>query len=145
MTPRLSSDESGAAAVEFALLLPLFMVLVAGLFDGARLIGVTMQVHAAAAAGAAYAQAKGWDAAGVASAVQQSTPVNASAAPAPVLAAGCVVAGAIQPPTNGACPNGVQLGQFLTVSAQAPFSPIMPWPSIVWPTQVTAHAVVRLQ
>ena len=145
MRRRLASDEGGAAAVEFALLLPLFMVLIAGLFDGARLIGVTMQVHAAAAAGAAYAQANGWDAAAVSSAVRQATPLDASAAPGPVLAAGCVVSGLIQPPTNGACPNGVQLGQFLTVSAQAPFTPVMPWPSIVWPTQVTARAVVRLQ
>ena len=31
-------DESGAAAVEFALILPLFMMLISGLFDGARLI-----------------------------------------------------------------------------------------------------------
>jgi Flp pilus assembly protein TadG len=45
-------DREGAAAVEAALVMPLLLLLMAGLIDGSRAIVQSMQVSAAAQAGA---------------------------------------------------------------------------------------------
>ena len=55
-------DRSGAAAVEFALLMPVLMLLLLGLADFATLASRTLQVEAAARTGANYARRHGWQA-----------------------------------------------------------------------------------
>lgn len=140
----LSSDRAGGAAVEFALLLPMLVLLLAGLIDISRLVLEKLQVRAAAQAGADYAQRRGWDAAAISAAVTAASPLAASANPAPQVATACITAGALAPTTAAACPNGLPPARFLTVSAQAPFRPIAPWPGVQTPAGVTAQAVVRL-
>lgn len=147
--PRLTGllrSEDGAAVAEFVMVLPIFLVLVSGLYDGARLINESLQVHAAAQAGAAYVRKNGWDAAGVTQAVTAATPLAVSADPAPSLSLGCVRGEAIvSPNADGSCPGGGAAGGFVYVSAQAPFTPKAPWPQAVWPAMVTARNVVRVQ
>ncbi|HEX3699088.1 MAG TPA: TadE/TadG family type IV pilus assembly protein [Phenylobacterium sp.] len=143
---RLRHGEDGAAVVEFAFVLPLFLLLMAGLFDGARLVNASLQVHAAAQAGAAWAQVNGWNSAGIASAVSAATPLPVEATPAPVLFVGCAKQQGLTPPgPNGHCPGNQPQGSFVTVGAQAPFAPLMPWPRVVWPASLNATAVVRIQ
>ena len=140
----LGADQRGVAAVEFALVAPVLLLLVAGLIDGSRLIVQTMQVKAAAQAGADYARKNGWNAAGISNAVTSATSITVSATPAPAQATACVSGMTIAAAGGGTCAAGGAPGAFITVSAQAPFAPIMPWPGLSQPTTVAAQAVVRL-
>lgn len=143
---RLWRAQDGAAVAEFALVLPMFLVLISGLYDGARLINDSLQVHAAAQAGASYARKNGWDPAGIAQAVTAATPASASATPAPSLSMGCVSGQSIvAPKADGTCPGGRPAGGFVHVWAQAPFAPRAPWPQAIWPASVTAQNVVRIE
>ena len=142
---RLAKAEDGAAAVEFAFVLPMFMLLMAGLLDGARLINASLQVRAAAQAGATYAQLNGWNPTGISAAITAATPVKAS----PTLPAtpflGCIKGLQIVAPNGGGnCTSGQPVGNFVTVGASTPFKPLMPWPQVVWPTKVSANATVRI-
>jgi Flp pilus assembly protein TadG len=140
----LARSRDGAAAVEFALLAPLLALMLAGLIDVSRLVEATLQVRAAAQAGAAYARAHGWDATAIAAAVTAATPLAASATPAPQTTTACVAGGAIIATAGTTCASGAKPGQFITVSASAPFKALVPGPHrLALPAQVTAQAVVR--
>jgi Flp pilus assembly protein TadG len=142
---RLARDERGAAALEFALLTPVLVLLVGGVVDCSRLIAQTLQVAAAAQAGADYAQRRGWDLQGVTTAVSAATPIAAAASPAPTLLTACVSGGDIVSTTAAACSGGDAPGRFVTVSARAPFSPLFPGVGeLVLPQTVSAQATVRI-
>ena len=143
---RLARAEEGAAAVEFAFVLPMFLLLMAGLLDGARLINASLQVRAAAQAGATWAQLNGWDAAGISGAITAATPLSVVATVPAAPTAGCIKGPQIAPPDPGnKCPGQQPVGSFVAVGASAAFEPLMPWPKMVWPSTVAAHATVRIQ
>ncbi|THD80542.1 MAG: pilus assembly protein [Phenylobacterium sp.] len=143
---RLAKAEDGAAAVEFAFVLPMFMLLMAGLLDGARLINASLQVRAAAQAGATYAQLNGWNPTGIAAAITAATPLQANASLPAAPFQGCIKNLQIVAPNGGGnCTSSQPVGSFVTVGANGAFKPLMPWPQVVWPTSVTANATVRIQ
>jgi Flp pilus assembly protein TadG len=142
---RLARDTNGASAVEFALIAPALCVLVAGAIDTGLLLVRTMEVNAAAQAGADFALNRGWDAAGIQNAVTSATGSSVITAPAPTLTSGCVVSGVVAAPTGALCANGAPPGNYVTASAEAPFSPIAPWPGIDLPNRLTSQARVRIE
>jgi len=138
--------QEGAAVAEFAMLLPVFLLLISGLYDGARLIYGALKVRAAAQAGASWARKNGWDLQGVTDAVAAATSTAVSATPAPQLAVGCLRGQAIVgPDPHGRCPGGQPAGGYVLVTAQAPFRPQAPWPAAFWPAVIRAQATVRVQ
>ncbi len=142
----LAAARSGAAGVEFALLLPVLVLLLMGMFDYGALAYQTMQVSAAAHAGADYALHSGWNLTAVQSAVTNATPLaSVSATPAPTLSLGCITSGALVVTTGTSCPSGGTPGHFVIVNAQAPFSPLVAWSALALPSTITAKAVVRIQ
>jgi Flp pilus assembly protein TadG len=141
---RLCDDARGAAAVEFAMLLPVLLLMLAGLIDVTRLISHTMQVKAAAQAGADFAQVRGWKPDEIAGAVTAATQLSVSASPAPAMATACVSGQTIVETTASTCAAGGPPGRFVTVAAQGPFKPLIPWPGMGMPRAVTAQAVVRI-
>jgi len=146
MLRRLIESRDGAAGVEFALLAPMLILLFAGLVDVSRLISQTMQVRAAAQAGADWAQRNGWDAAGVQTAVVNATTLKSvTATPAPTLIRACVSAGQITPTTAATCSAGTPPGEFVSVRASAPFKGVVPWPGVVLPSSLAASAMVRVR
>jgi Flp pilus assembly protein TadG len=141
----LTRDRRGGTAVEFALTAPVLILLLAGLIDGSRLIVATMQVKAAAQAGADYARANGFDATSITSAVLAGTSLAVNATPAPSQETACVSGTTITVTNQSTCPGGGVSGSYAVVSAQAPFSAIMPWPGLSSPSTVSAQSIVRLQ
>lgn len=139
-------DRHGAAAVELALLLPILVLMLAGLIDLSRLISQTMQVRAAAQAGADHALRRGWNAAAVEAAVTRATPLSVTATPAPQSLVGCVSGGAVVAEAGPTCPAGGKPGLFVTVAAQAPFAAILPGPHrLILPETLSASALVRVE
>jgi Flp pilus assembly protein TadG len=148
--PRLPSQllasRDGSAAVEFALLAPMLILILVGLADVSQLISQTMQVRAAAQAGADWAQRHGWDQTRVQAAVTTATTLKSVAAtPAPTRMRACVSGGQITETTAANCAPGVAAGEFVNVAATAPFKGLLPWPGIVLPKTLSATALVRVQ
>jgi len=156
----LRTAPCGGAMIEFALVMPFLVGLAVGLFDLGFGLWQSMQVRAAAEAGAQYAalHPDPWDAAKIAAvgaAVTGATGASGiSATPAPSQVCGCTNNGAFTPvgsPTGGSCgsfacsPSGTP-GLYASVSAQMPYSPLVPWP---WakqpPAALTGQAYRRLK
>jgi Flp pilus assembly protein TadG len=142
----LARDERGLAAVEFALVAPVLILLLAGVVDGTRLISQTMQVKAAAQAGVDVARSKGWDAAKIGETVNAAVTPSITASPAPALTLACVSDGNIVPSLAASCGQGLGApGRFVTVSAHQDFKPLMPWPGVTPLVNVDSKATVRIQ
>jgi Flp pilus assembly protein TadG len=142
---RLLREEGGAAAVELALVAPMLAILAAGVIELSRLAITTMQVRAAAQAGADYAARRGWDPQGVAGAVSGATSIGAAAMPQPSLVSACASNGEIVATTASRCAAGDPPGRFVMVSATAPFASLFPGiGEIVLPRAVSAQATVRI-
>lgn len=132
--------------MEFALLAPVLFLLAAGAIDTCRLIVQTMQVRAAAQAGADFALKKGFDATAVQSAVENATDAAAITPTAATVTTGCVSGTTITAtPAGAACPGGGYAGGYVNVGAQATFAPLVPWPGLPAGKTINAQALVRVQ
>jgi len=140
------SARRGAAIIEFALILPLVILLMVGLFDLGFGAYQLIQVHAAAEAGAQYAARHSWDATAIAAAVTSATGTSGVAAtPAPSQVCGCPDGGTFTPmPSCGTCPSGSPAGVYASVSAQLTYSPVLPYPGLSDPLTLTGQAYRRL-
>lgn len=144
MLRRLALDKTGVAAVEFAFVLPILALVLAGLIDFSRLASQRMQVRAAAQAGADSALRYGWDEAAVRQSIIGSTSLPASAEPGPRLVFGCLSGAQIVETVAETCPSGAKSGTYVIASAQASFKPFMPWPGIVVPALIQGSAFARI-
>jgi Flp pilus assembly protein TadG len=149
----LRSPPRGAAIVEFALILPFLILLMVGLFDLGFGAYQSMQVHAAAEAGAQYAAIKypggSWTQAqitAIAAAVTGATGTSGIAAtPAPSQVCGCPDGGIFTlKPSCGTCPSGSSPGVYASVSAQVTYSPVLPYPGLPDPLTLTGQAYRRI-
>lgn len=141
-----SRAQDGAAAVELVVVMPLLLLLLSGVVDGGRLVLQAMQVHAAAQAGADFARGYGWDSGRISQAVATATRLPVTATPQPAIVTGCLQSsGEIAASSAFTCPDGGAVGAFVTVHAQAPFDPLMPWPGLAHPNVLTAQSQVRIR
>lgn len=141
----LIESRRGTAAVEFAFLAPLLVTLALGTIDYGALIYQSMQVQAAAHAGADYALRNGWNSSAIQTAVISATSAPVSANPAPQLTNACIVGGVVATTTNPTCASGATAGSYVLVSAQSTVAPIVAWPSFAMPGTVSARAMVRIK
>ncbi len=143
--PSIVADRAGAAGLEFALILPVLVLMLMGVFDYGALAYQTMQVSAAAHAGADYALRNGWNQTGVQNAVTGATTLTISASPAPALSKGCITNNALVITTGSSCPSGGTPGSYVVVNAQSSFSPMLAWSALSFPSTITAQAAIRIQ
>lgn len=136
---RLGRDQSGVAALEFALILPVLLVLLAGLVDGSRMMLQSMQVKAAAQAGADFARTHD-QAAAIKQAAETATPLAVTAVVDQFT--GCVSGQTITQTQAATCPLGGVAGAFVNISTEADFTPVLPWPGVA-PPKLRAQAIVR--
>lgn len=143
LSRQLAAERRGAVAVEFAFLLPVLLMMLAGLVDMSRLMSQQMQVQSAAQAGAAYTLAKGWNQAAVAQAIVDATSLPVAAEPAPRTLSACVSGTDIVETTAALCPSGEAPGKYALASARVPFRPLIPWPGVLVPQAIEGSALVR--
>jgi Flp pilus assembly protein TadG len=145
-----SSDQTaiaGAASVELAIIAPVLVAALICTVDLGFGIYRSMQVEAAAQAGANYAVVRGFTPAGVTSAIASATSLGGvQATPAPVQFCGCASAGGIANAACGQpCPDGTSPGTYVTVSAQANYTTLLPYPMFPNTFVFAAQSTVRTQ
>lgn len=145
--PRPGRADRGSAAIEFAIIAPVLLILLVGIVELGLGIRQAMQVQDAAEAGALYAGKYGWDAAGIAAAVVNATDASGvTASPAPVQFCGCPGTGGITTVDCGSqCPDGSSAEQYVRVSASMPHTELLTGLGLPIPSMLTAHATVRVQ
>jgi len=137
----------GAALIEFSLFAPILLPMVICTMDLGFGIYRKMQVQHAAQAGAQYAIAHSWDASSISAAVTNATSfAGVSASPAPNKFCGCPSSTGITSVTCPAtCDDGAVAGTYVTVSAQATYTTIVPYPLVGSSFALSAQSTVRIQ
>lgn len=149
-----TGGSDGAAGVEFTIFAPMLLGMVVCGMDLGFGMYRNMQVQHAAQAGAQYVIAHGYDPANVepiSAAVTNATAFEGiSASPAPNQFCGCATNTGVTSATCGSvCDDGAAAGTYVTVSAQATYTTLVPYgaiiPAIANSYNLTAQATVRIK
>jgi Flp pilus assembly protein TadG len=141
----------GSAALEFTIFAPILLGGAVCTMDLGLGMYRNMQVQHSAQAGAQYAISHGYDSAAISSAVTQATTYTAiSASPAPNQFCGCPSSTGVTSVTCGStCTGGVAAGTYVTVSAGATYSTLVPYhavlPAISNSFNLARQATVRIK
>jgi Flp pilus assembly protein TadG len=143
----------GTAAIEFAIAIPMLLILLTGLVDVGLAAYDAMQVQYAAEAGGFYVSRHGWDPGSspglIAAAVVNSSKVKGIQVPAATQFCGCPGAGGIAttacPPSTATCADGSTPSQYVQVNATLPYSAILPAPWLPLPASFSGQSIVRVQ
>jgi Flp pilus assembly protein TadG len=140
-------NESGVAAIEFAVLGAVLCLFVVGVGDLGMAFYSDMQVQNSAQAGAQYAAVHGFDATAVSNAVTNATAVTwITASPAPTQFCGCVTGSTMATATcNSTCANGMTAGTYVSVSAARTYSTLITYPGFPASYSQAATSTVRIQ
>ncbi len=140
-------SSSGVSSVEFALAAPFLIAVLTLLVDFGMGFYEKMQVEIASQAGTQYALVHGWDSQAIQNAVTQATTVAGLAAtPAPSKSCGCPSGSTVAAADcSGVCPNGLSPGTYITVNAQALYTPLIAYPVFGSSVTLTAKSVARIQ
>jgi Flp pilus assembly protein TadG len=150
----LARDRRGVSAVEFGLAAPVFLAALSPLIDLGLAFSQQIRVNQAVEAGAAYAAVNPYNSgtswsSGVSSAITNATTLTVS----PVVGSqtcGCpnatntAISNVGTPPCGQTCTDGTTAGYYITISATATYTSVMPYPIINNPT-LSSQAVVRIQ
>jgi Flp pilus assembly protein TadG len=148
--PGLWRARAGVSSIEFALTAPLMLILLMPVVDLGMGFYQQMQVSNAAEAGAQYVMQNGFgNLTAIESAVTSATTLSGiSASPAPTEACGCPNSTntAIVAATCGStCPTTSQTaGVYVTVNAEANYTPLLSYPVLGSSRTLTAQSVVRI-
>lgn len=142
---RVWRERRANAAIELALIAPGLVFLLVGLADYGTANYRRMQVQLAAQAGADFAMRNGFNSGAITAAVTAATTSTGLAAtPAPVETCGCASASAVTPVTCGStCAGGQAAGTYVTVSASATHTTLLPYPGIPNSFTFTATSIAR--
>jgi Flp pilus assembly protein TadG len=138
---------SGVAAIEFGIVAPILIMMFLCTVDLGLGFYRKLQVQNAAQAGVQYAALKGFDSSGITSAVTNATNYTGiSVTPAPSKACGCPSTTGIVAATCGSiCAiSGSQAGTYVTVSAQATYQTLFPYPGIDSTFNFAVQSTVRI-
>lgn len=140
--------ESGLSGIEFAIIAPVLILMFIATVDLGMGFYSKMEVEAAAQAGAEYASINGWNSDKISTAVTSATTVHGlQASPSPSEFCGCPSSSGVTSATCGStCSAGDKAGTYVTVNAQATYSTILSYPSIVNSSYTfNSSSTVRIQ
>jgi Flp pilus assembly protein TadG len=136
----------GAAAVEFAFIAPILILMVVGVVDFGMGIYRKMQVQNAAQAGAQYAMLHGFSPSISTAVTAASTYAGITASPAPTQFCGCPTSsGVTTAACSSNCADGSVSGSYVSVSSQGGYQTILPYPMIPNSFTFSAQSTVRVQ
>jgi Flp pilus assembly protein TadG len=137
----------GNAVMEFGLVAPLLGAILVPLVDVGIGFYQSMQVQDAAQAGAQYAMAHGWNSTAIQNAVTSATTLSSvNASPVPSRSCGCASNASVVAATCGSnCPDGKPAGTYVTVSAQALYKTLIPYPAVGSSVTLSAQSTARIQ
>jgi Flp pilus assembly protein TadG len=136
----------GAAAIEFAILASILILLMIGVVDIGMGFYRKMQVQTAAQAGAHYAMRHGFVPTSIANAVTAATAFpGISASPAPTQYCGCPSnTGITIADCTSTCPGGLTATKYVAVSAQGTYNTILTYPTFPNSFTLAASSTVSL-
>ena len=139
--------KAGNAAVEFALIAPILAAMLVAMTDLGVALYEKMEIRNAAAAGAQYAIAKGWNSTAIQNAVTNATGMSGvSASPVPVQSCGCASGTTITAAACGSvCAGGATAGTYVTVNAQVQYATLFSYSGLPNPMTLSAQSTVRIQ
>jgi Flp pilus assembly protein TadG len=146
----LARSTRGTSAVEFAVAAPVLLGLLVPVADLGMAFAQRQQVQQAVQAGAQYAASHPWhrDAPNdITSAVRAAGPISGlSVTPAPYQVCGCPGDTAVLTMTCGTpCANGQTAGYYVVVSAELPYTPVLPYSALSNQVTLTGQATVRIR
>lgn len=147
LTSAKADDCRGVAAIEFAIVGPMLVVMMVCTVDLGIGIFRKMQVQNAAQAGAMYAALHGFSSSSITTAVTSATNLSGiSASPAPTSFCGCASGSSISSVgCSSTCSGGSSPGTYVMVSAQAVYTPIISYPLLPESFTFTSQSTVRIQ
>jgi Flp pilus assembly protein TadG len=142
-----AKNNCGAISIEFAVFAPTLVVMLVCSLDLGMGIYRKMQVQNAAQAGAAYAILHGFMASSIQNAVTSATSFSGvSASPAPNEFCGCASTTGVTAATCGStCSGGSSPGTYVSVSAQATYNTLLPYPVVPNSYTFSSQSTVRIQ
>jgi Flp pilus assembly protein TadG len=147
LTHRLKRDSNGAAAVEFAFVSIILVMMLIVTTDLSLGFFSYTQVQSAAQTGAQYAAVYGYDSTKISTAVTSATSASGlTATPAPTTFCGCAgTAGVTTTACNATCPDTSGAGTYVTVSAARTYTPLIHYPGFPDTYAQTATSTVRIK
>jgi Flp pilus assembly protein TadG len=149
----LARDRRGVSAVEFGLAAPVFLAALSPLIDLGLAFSQQIRVNQAVEAGAAYAAVNQYNSGTWATNVQNAITNATTLTVSPNVGSetcGCpnatntAISNVGTPPCGQTCTDGTTAGYYVTISATATYTSVMPYPIINNPT-LSSQAVVRIQ
>ena len=143
----VAKDRRGIAAVEFAILVPVLILMAVCTTDLGLAIYAKMRVEDSAEAGSGYAMLHGFNSTSIASAVTSAGNLSGlTASPAPTQFCGCPGSSGVTSTTCGSiCSSGNTAGTYVSASATYVHHTLMTYPII--PSQYTfvSNSTVRIK
>jgi Flp pilus assembly protein TadG len=153
----LARDRRGVSAVEFGLAAPVFLAALSPVIDLGLAFSQQIRINQAVEAGAQYASSNPYGgstwSSNVSSAITNATALTVSPSVGSETC-GCpnststaiVTGGYGSPPTcSGSCPDGSNPGYYVTISAQATYTSVMPYSILGSTATLSSTAIVRVQ
>ena len=144
MGRRFWEAREGNFLVEYALFLPVFMILLAIAFDFGMAVYDSMSLKEAARAGAQYAMKAPSDSAGLTAVVSNATGVN----PANLTITSnlsCQCANGTSVGCGTSCADGSATETYVSVSVQEPYTTLLPYPASLAPLSLQGMASLRIR
>ncbi|HEV8678534.1 MAG TPA: TadE/TadG family type IV pilus assembly protein [Stellaceae bacterium] len=147
---RLARAKAGTAAIEFAIGVPVLLMLLVPVADLGLALSQYIKTQQAAQAGALYAANHPWNSkspAEIASAVTAASTLRGiSATPAPSQTCGCPTGASIAAAScSSTCAGGEAPGYYVVVNAQSPYTSQLPYSFLGDSPVLTAQSVIRIR
>lgn len=145
-TPRQLIDSAGVAAVEFALVAPVLILLLVGTVDIGTAYWEKTEIDNAAWAGAVYAAVNGNNSSGISAAMSSATGLTSIQSAVGQRFYGCPTASGItaEPSASITCGPGGTARTYVTVTASVSYSPVLPYPGFST-LALTSNVAARVQ
>lgn len=144
MLGRLLANRDGNVAVEFALVLPMLILILGGVIDFGRAFYDQMALETAARSAVQYARQNPGDATGIQLAATSAGGLPATAT-VDALQVFCECPDGSSIGCSTVCATGEALLRFLSITVREDFETLFPYPGVSSPLALAGTAVIRVQ